>query len=137
MKTVYSVFVSKKMIVQRATLDSKLLNNVCEIRFVRGIPKPGFPPTRRMLCTKSYSLLNSTNGRITLNYRPPKNPKQVNEAADNIIVVWDIIMQNYRNVSMDLCDLINEIPANEEFWTYFNDNIYPMSPEQKINFMNS
>ena len=137
MKTVYSVFVSKKMIVQRATLDSKLLNNVCEIRFVRGTPKPGFPPTRRMLCTKSYSLLNSTNGRITLNYRPPRNPKQINEAADNIIVVWDIIMQNYRNVSMDQCDLINEIPANEEFWTYFNNNIYPMSPEQKINFMNS
>ena len=81
--------------------------------------------------------MNSTNGRITLNYRPPKNPKQVNEAADNIIVVWDILMQDYRNVSMDQCDLIQEIPANEEFWTYFNENIYPMSAEQKITFMNT
>lgn len=125
------------MIVQRATLDNILLNNVCEIRFVRRAPKIGAPPTRRMLCTKSYSLLNSTNGRITLNYRPPVKPKQVNEAVENIIVVWDILMQDYRNVSMDQCDLIREIPANEEFWKYFNTNIYPMSPEQKLTFMNS
>jgi hypothetical protein len=125
------------MIVQRATLDSILLNNVCEIRFVRRIPKPGFPPTRRMLCTKSYSLLNSTNGRITLNFRPPTNPVQINEALENVVVVWDILMQDYRNVSMDQCDLIKEYPANDKFWEYFNNNIYPMSPQQKIQFMNS
>lgn len=125
------------MIVQRATLNNILLNNVCEIRFVRRIPKPGFPPTRRMLCTKSYDLLNSTNGRITLNFRPPTNPVQVNEALENVVVVWDILMQDYRNVSMDQCDLINEYPANDEFWEYFNNNIYPMSPQQKIQFMNS
>ena len=125
------------MIVQRATLDNILLNNVCEIRFVRRIPKVGFPPTRRMLCTKSYNLLNSTNGRITLNYRPPANPRQINEALENVVVVWDILMQDYRNVSMEQCDLINEYPANDEFWEYFNNNIYPMSLQQKIQFMNS
>ena len=125
------------MIVQRATLDNILLNNVCELRFVRRVPVAGLSPTRHILCTKSYSLLNSSNGRITLNYRPPRGPVKINEAADNLIVVWDILMQDYRNVNMNQCDLVQQFPADEEFWTYFNDNIYPMSGEQKLSYMNS
>lgn len=125
------------MRIQRATLDGILLNNVCEVRFVRRLQKPGYPPTRRILCTKSHSLLTSSNGRITLNYRPPVKPPMINEAAENLITVWDILMQDYRNINMDQCELIQQIPANEEFWTYFNDNIYPMSAEQKLSFMNT
>jgi hypothetical protein len=125
------------MIVQRATLDNILLNNVCELRFVRRVPVAGLSPTRHILCTKSYSLLNSSNGRITLNYRPPRGPVKINEAVDNLIVVWDILMQDYRNVNMNQCDLVQQFPADEEFWTYFNDNIYPMSGEQKLSYMNS
>ena len=124
------------MIVQRVTLDSLLLSKVCEIRFVRRRPRAGDGPTRRMLCTKSYEILNSVNGRTTLNYRPPSGPVQVNEARDNLIVVWDILMQDYRVISMASCDLIQDISAGE-FWEYFNENIYPMSPEQKFSFMNS
>jgi hypothetical protein len=124
------------MIIQRAALDSLLLNNVCEIRFVRRRPRAGDGPTRRMLCTKSFDLLNSVNGRTTLNYAPPKGPAKINEAAENVLVVWDILMQSYRTISMNSCDLIQQIP-NNDFWEYFNENIYPMSPEQKYNFMNS
>jgi hypothetical protein len=124
------------MLIQRAALDSILINNVCDVRFVRRHPRAGDGPTRRMLCTKSYKLLNSLNGRLTLNYVPPKSPKKINEAAENVLVVWDILMQQYRTISMNSCDLIQQIP-NAEFWEYFNENIYPMSPEQKINFMNS
>ena len=125
------------MIIQRSALDNILLNNVCEVRFVRRTPKPGSPPTRRMFCTKSYSLLQSTNGRVTLNYRPPSSPPVINEAAENVITVWDILMQDYRNINMNQCDLIQQIPANENFWSYFNENIYPMSAQQKLAFMNS
>lgn len=124
------------MIVQRATLDSILLNNVCEIRFARKRPVAGKAATRRMWCTKNYTLLNSINGRVSLNYKPPSGPKQVNEARDNIIVVWDILMQDYRTINADQCDLLQQIPATDEFWDFFNKNIYPMSTEQKINFMN-
>lgn len=125
------------MIIQRPALDNILLNNVCEVRFVRRNPKAGSSPTRRMFCTKSYELLRSTNGRVTLNYKPPVNPPQINEAAENLITVWDIIMQDYRNINMSQCDLIQQIPANEDFWSYFNENIYPMSAEQKLNFINT
>ena len=125
------------MIVQRATLDSLLLNNVCDIRFPRRSVKSGQAPTRRMLCTKSQSLLTSVNGRISLNYFAAKGPPHAYLGPDNLVVAWDILMQDYRNVSMNQCDLISEIPANEEFWGYFNESIYPMSAQQKFNFMNS
>ena len=125
------------MIVQRAALDNILLNNVCELRFVRRVPVTGSSPTRRMLCTKSYSLLNSSNGRITLNYRPPRGPVKINEAADNLIVVWDILMQDYRNINMNQANLITQYPADDSFWTYFNESVYPMSANQKLAFMNS
>jgi len=129
--------VKQKMIIQKAALDSLLLDNVCEIRFARRIIKPGQSPTRRMLCTKSLSLLNSVNGRISLNYFPPKGPPKAYLGPDHLAVAWDILMQNYRNINMNQCDLIQEVPANDDFWVYFNENIYPMSPEQKFNFMNS
>ena len=125
------------MLVQRGTLDSLLLNNVCDIRFARKHVKPGQSATRRMLCTKSLSLLNSVNGRISLNYFPPKHPPHTYLGPDNLVVAWDIIMQDYRNINMNQCNLISEIPANDEYWAYFNKNIYPMSAKQKTNFMNS
>lgn len=125
------------MLVTRPTLESLLLRNVLDLRFVRRSPAPGRPPTRRMLCTKSYDLLGSTNGRIVLNYRPPKSGKQIIESKENACVVWDILMQDYRIVSADEVNVIREIPANDEFWKYFNKNILPMSAEQKLTYMDS
>ena len=88
-----------------------------------------------MLCTNSNSLLNSLNGRTSLGYRPPKGPKKIDEAKHNVVVTWDIFMQDYRNVSMDACFLVNEFPADESFWEYFNENIYPMSAKDKQFYM--
>ena len=136
MKIVSSVFVTLRMQISRSGLDNLLRSNVCEVRFVRRDPRPGDGPTRRILCTKDLSILTSLNGRTTLNYRPPRGGMQINEALQNICVVWDIMMQDYRNVAMDSCTLIQSIPGNE-WWEYFNENIYPMSPGQKLSFMNS
>lgn len=125
------------MAVSVQTLNNLLLRNVLDIRFIRRDPIPNKPATRRILCTKSYDLLNSTNGRVVLNYRPPKNNKQFNESQTNACVVWDILMQDYRIVPADTATILEEIPANENFWTYFNDKIYTLSTEQKIRFMES
>ena len=123
------------MVVQRTTLDNLLLQNVCEIRFVRRIPIVGRSATRRMWCTKSYNLLNSVNGLISLNYKPPTGPKRINEAIENVVIVWDILMQDYRTVSIDRCNLLQTIPADDTFWKYFNENLYPLTAKQKIEFM--
>lgn len=125
------------MIVTQQTLKTLLLENVLDVRFARRRPVAGKPPTRRMLCTKSFKLLNSTNGKIVLNYTPPKHEKQFNESIENACVVWDILMQNYRVVSADQVDVIREIPANDAFWQTFNQEILPLTAEQKIQFMNS
>jgi len=90
-----------------------------------------------MLCTKSYELLNSTNGRISLNYAPPTHPPLINEAKENLLIVWDIYMQQFRNINMNDCYLLNQLPADDSFWEYFNENLYNMTPEQKMAFMNS
>jgi hypothetical protein len=90
-----------------------------------------------MLCTKNYELLSSVNGKISLNFREATHQKAINEAVKNVLVVWDILMQDYRIISLDDCDLIKKIPADEKFWEYFNANIYPMTTEQKVGFMQS
>lgn len=123
--------------ISREALEQKLLNNVVDLRFVRRIPIPGRPPTRRMLCTKSSSLLNSTNGRMSLNYKPPLGSKQFNETKQNALIVWDIFMQSFRVVSLEGATVINEIPANDEFWKYYNQVLLPMTADQKLQFMNS
>jgi hypothetical protein len=123
--------------ITKQALEQKLLNNVVELRFVRRIPVSTKPSTRRMLCTKSSALLNSTNGRMSLNYNPPMSGLQFNESKQNALVVWDIFMQSFRVVPLESVAILNEIPANEEFWKYYNQILLPMTAEQKLQFMNS
>lgn len=122
------------MKVSLASLRTILQSNVCEIIFERRRLKPGDLPRRKMLCTLDKSILNSVNGRITLNYSPPSQPPKYNPFVRNLLPVWDIIMQDWRMVSMDNCQIINTIPG-DEFFEYFNENIYPMSPEEKRGYM--
>ena len=124
------------MRVNISTLRGLLLGNVVDVRFARKTPKPGYPPTRRMLCTNSHQLLSSPDGRVTLNYVPPKGSKQVNEQTNNIVVTWDILMQNYRCVNTAQCDMITSIPI-DEFWDYFNEHLAPLSTGDKVNYMNT
>jgi hypothetical protein len=117
-------------------LDNILLTNVCVVRFTRKRRGDGKSPTRKMLCTKSYELLNSTNGKLSLNYKAPTGPTRFNEAAEGVLVVWDILMQDYRCINLAQVNILETVPVSE-FWPYFNENIYPMSPEQKITYMAS
>ena len=124
------------MKVALSTLKTIVQNNVVEIKFFRRRPKPGYPPTRRMLCTNSFVLLNSTEGRLALNYRPTNRLPRFNPIQKDLLIVWDIFMQNYRCVNMAACNLISTIPANKEFWKYFNAKLSKLTAQQKISFMN-
>jgi len=124
------------MKVSLSTLRTIAQNNVTEIKFFRRRPKPGYPPTRRMLCTTSFSLLNSTEGRLTLNYKPTSRPPRFNPAQKDLLIVWDIFMQDYRCVNATACNLIATIPANKEFWKYFSTKLFKLTSQQKIAFMN-
>lgn len=125
------------MLVSLASLKSVLRNNVCEIKFARRRPRPGKPMTRRMLCTNAQQLLNSVDGRVALNYKPPLRGLRYNPDEKNIVVVWDVFMQDFRCVSTDSCDLITSIPAGPAFWKYFKENLAKMSTAQKVAYMDS
>ena len=139
-------------VVSLGELKTLLQNNVCEIVFVRRRPEraPGRPEVRRMLCTNSENIFNSINGVRSLNFRRPKTGRRLDEVKHDIVVVWDIFMQDYRNVSISTpespnisqpsqgtCHLRQTIPDDDTFWKYYEDALMNMTPEQKMNFMDS
>ena len=97
--------------------------------------KPGSPPTRRMLCTSDLSLLNSPRGRIALNFRPAYQNQKYNLVQKDLVLAWDIFMQDYRLISMNACELVSVIP-NAGFWKFFNERLALLSTKEKIDFMN-
>ena len=124
------------MRISLGALKSVLQNNVAEIKFTRRKVKPGSPPTRRMLCTNNAPLLNSSEGVSALRYRAPKSGVKYNPDTKNVVITWDIFMQNYRTINADQCTLISVIPPDERFWEYFNEKLSKMSANQKTGFMN-
>jgi len=88
-----------------------------------------------MLCTNSGALLTSTKGRMALNFKPTYKPPEYNPMQKNLILTWDIFMQDYRSINMDSCQLISTIPANDLFWNYFTEKLTNMNASQKIAFM--
>ena len=72
---------------------------------------------------------------MALNFKPTYKPPEYNPAQKNLIITWDIFMQNYRNINMDSCDMVSIIPANDMFWNYFADKLTNMTAQQKIAFM--
>jgi len=124
------------MKVSRNSLLSELNNKVCEIRFLRRMPKPNSPATRRMLCCNNLNLLNSVNGKTVLNFKTSTGGPRYNTANENTIITWDIFMQSWRTINCDNVDLLNSW-SEEEFWGTFNESFAPMSADEKIAFMNS
>ena len=118
-------------------LNSLLATNVLDIRFVRRIPVRGKPMTRRMICTKSNSILTSNNGLISLGYRAPVFAPKYNPENEGLVVGWDILMQDFRNINAETVTILNTIPGDDKFWTYFNNDLRLMSAQQKLNFMMS
>jgi hypothetical protein len=124
-------------LIKRTELQRLLKSNICDLLIVRRRPEraPGRPELRQMLCTNSMEILRSENGLRVLNYSGSFEPKKVDERKHNLVVTWDIFMQDYRNVSMDMCYLVQKIPADDNFWKFFNENIFPMSPNEKMRYM--
>jgi hypothetical protein len=125
--------------IQRGELKNLLTRNVCEIVFVRRRPEraPGRPEVRRMLCTICREVQKSERGIRSLSFREPKTSRRLDEVKHDIVVVWDIIQQDYRNVSMDACFLRQTIPGDETFWKYYDKVFSPMSPQQRQHWMDS
>lgn len=124
----------------RSSLYMLLQTSVAELRFRRRIDKPGFKDYRRMLCTNDQRLLNSIQGKKVLNFVPATGQLKYNPAAKNLIVAWDIFLQNYRMINcndVDLIAVIKSSPDPADFWKYFNERLAAMSANQKAQFINT
>jgi len=116
--------------------------HVLEVQFKRRHIKPGWSSTRRMLCTNCWPLLNSMPGKITLHFKPPNHPAPYNAANHNLVTVWDIYFQDYRNISVETHNIIAAMPVRNEneikiFWEYFVSIMAKKNPYDKIDYMNS
>lgn len=122
------------MRVSYFSLQNMLKQNMVDIQFVRRRPSSQ-GTTRRMLCTNCQPLLLSNEGRQVLNYRIPTGSLPYAPALYNLVVVWDILMQDFRQIPVDSANVLNIVPFNEDFWPYFQKTILPMTSDQKIRFM--
>lgn len=122
-----------------STLYNTLLTNVVELKFNRRRPKSNVQSTRRMICTLDNSLLTSERGISVLGYKTSSGVAAYNTQAKGLVVVWDILMQDWRMVNTESCNIISVIPTSpaEEFWDYFNVSILPLSSSQKLAFINT
>jgi hypothetical protein len=117
-------------------LISLCQKNVVELKFVRRT-KMKIPPTRRMLCTLNERLLNSAQGKKVLKFKPPTHPPPYNAAAKGLATVWDILLQDWRNVSTESVEVVSaiDIVPEKKFWEFFNEVLRTMSAAQKKSFM--
>lgn len=122
----------------RAALAQLLMTNVVELRFKRRIEKAGHGDYRRMLCTNDQKLLLSQLGRNILNFEPSTQTPKFNPAQKNLIITWDVFMQNYRCINcndVEVIAVINTSPDPKQWWQYFNESILPIPATQKAAFM--
>ena len=111
-------------------------NNIVELKFSRR-NKLKIPPSRRMLCTLDFTVLDTEQGKKLLGFKKPRNYPVYNAASKNLLVVWDLIMQDWRSVPVESCIIIAFLstkPATR-FWNYYNRILSKMPSRQKSEFM--
>ena len=124
-------------------LDQLFAQAVVEVIFPRRNPTPGLPTSRRMLATTNWSVLNSTIGMATLHYHPPTGPAPYNAPAHNLLTVWHILWQDWRNINLNgfsSSNVVAVMPCRtpeeiETFWKFFSEKIINMSANEKQRFM--
>lgn len=82
----------------------------------------------------------STPGKRVLNYTPTNGSLKYNPASKNLVVAWDIFLQNHRMINcndVEVIAVIKTSPDPQPFWTYFYERLAAMSAQQKAQFMNT
>ena len=124
-------------------LNDLFATNVVTVKVIRRNPKKGYGPNRRFLATNNYLLLNSIAGKSAFNFKAPTKSPPFNARQKNLVTVFDLLMQQYRNVNLETDKIIDVIPVrNEEelkqFWQWFYDSgLYKWSSMNKAAFMNN
>jgi hypothetical protein len=110
--------------------------HVVELKFNRRT-KFVVPPVRRMFCTRDRDFLNSVLSKEIFNFKPPSQPHPYDAASKGLVTVFDILMQDWRNIPASSCEVIMAVPtANQQrFWEFFDKKVKNMTTLQKESFM--
>lgn len=110
--------------------------HVVELKFNRRT-KYVVPPVRRMLCTRDELLLNSDMSKEVFHFQKPTQPHPYNAASKGLVTVFDILVQYWRNIPADQCEVIMAVPTRPEkrFWEFFDKKIRNMDEVRKRDFM--
>ena len=120
--------------------------HVVELAAVRrGEPKKG--EIRAFLCTNNFGLLNGIAGKTALRFRAPtkRNVLYANgrtPESHQLITVWDIFMQDWRNINLRQYQVMDAMPLKTredivDFWAYFTYVLKPMTSNEKTAFMDN
>jgi hypothetical protein len=124
----------------RGALDMLLRQNAAELKFHRRHEKSGWANNRRMFCTKDMRLLESAPGKRILNYSAPAGiGLPYNAAHHNLVIVWDVFMQNWRAIPCESVEVVAVVKTDppDKFWKYFMQKVHGMHSRSKYTFMNS
>ena len=125
--------------------------NIVEVKVIRRRPKSqrmnidlnraGIGPTRKFLCTTNRLLLNSIAGKAAFHFRAPTQRPPYNAKDYNLVTVYDLLMQDWRQVNLNSDKILAAMPVtNKEeiavFWEYFATVLSKWSSNQKSMFMN-
>ena len=118
------------------TLIQILNTHAVELKFTRRRPLPGMP-FRRMLATNDTDLLNSTPGRLALNFHGAPGRLKFSPEQKGLVMTWDIFLQDFRLIPAESVEIVSVIRTSppEEFWNYFNNVLSKMPEAQKVEFM--
>lgn len=120
----------------QSELEALTYNNVVDVTFMRRRPVKGKSAMRRMLCTKNNDILYSVNGKLTLHYQAPHTFPKYDPNEKNLVIVWDILMQDFRAIPCEGISVLNTYTP-DDFWPLFNEKFFTMSASQKLLFMES
>jgi len=126
------------MKVSLSGLKALCQSHVVELKFNRRRMKPGFPTSRRMLCTLDRAILQSPMGKQILHFRPPTQSPAYNAASYGLLTVWDIIQQDWRNIPVEAVDVVASVTTKppEKFWEWFINSVAKMPSGRKAEFQN-
>lgn len=119
-------------------LQSLCETHLVELKFIRRTKATGVLPTRRMLCTRDMRILTSELGRMTFNFTLPTKSPPYDPKTKNLLTVFDIIFQDWRNIPVESVMVVMAVPTNPQksFWEYFDKVLRKMTKTQKQNFIN-
>ena len=126
-------------------LQTFFATHVVELVAIRRHHKPGKGQIRAFFCTTSFPLLNSMPGLVALHFKAPTgrgNNWKKSAKGHNLITVWDIFMQDWRNINLNnyaIREVLRLKSATDIqfFWKYFTYVLKSMSANEKVTFMDN